>query len=190
MSYRYAILMETSGREFESWYNFIRYEGNEEALQHLEKQLGKVDFYVLGELSTFDLELENLVNEETAKQMCMADLNAYMFHRKFDGKLEKIDFGFSRRDDNEDKIEKVYDKIGDGDIDKYIDGEEDFSDENEIVDDNDDDSKESNDTKDKLTSSPSFASSKTPSPKKKNSRSPRRRSRSPRKKDYDLKKKK
>jgi len=196
MSYRYAILMETSGREFESWYNFIRYEGNEEALEHLEKQLGKVDFYVLGELSTFDLELEHLVSEETARQMCMVDLNAYMFHRKFNGKLEKIDFGFSRRDDNEDKIEKVYDKIGDGDIDKYIDEEEDFSDENEIVDDDEDEDdskeeKESNVSNGKqLTSSPLSASSKTPSPKKKNSRSPRRRSRSPRKKDYDLKKKK
>lgn len=193
MSYRYAILMETSGREFESWYNFIRYEGNEEALEHLEKQLGKVDFYVLGELSTFDLELEHLVSEETARQMCMVDLNAYMFHRKFNGKLEKIDFGFSRRDDNEDKIEKVYDKIGDGDIDKYIDEEEDFSDENEIVDDEDDskEEKESNLSNGKqLISSPSSVSSKTPSPKKKNSRSPRRRSRSPRKKDYDLKKKK
>jgi hypothetical protein len=186
MSYQYAILMETSGREFESWYNFIRYEGNEEELLHLQKQLSKVEFYILGELSTFDLELEHLVSEDTARQMCMVDLNAYMFHRKFDGKLEKIDFGFSRRDDNEDKIEKVYDKIGNGDIDKYVDGEEDFSDENEIVD---DDSKEESSPSSR-NPSPSSKSPSNPSPKKKISRSPRRVSRSPRKKDLDSKKKK
>lgn len=122
--YTYAILMETNGEEYESWYNFIRYEGNEEALQHLEKQLSKVDFYILDDLSTFDLELKHLVSEETAKQMCSVDLNAYMFHRKFDGKLQKIDFQFSKKDDNEDKIEKVYELIGKGDIDQFLDGED------------------------------------------------------------------
>lgn len=130
-SYRYAILMETNGEEFESWYNFIRYEGNEEALAHLQKQLGKVEFYIIENMSTFDLEIEHLVNEETARQMCMVDLNSYMFHRKFDGKLQKIDFGFSRRDDNEDRIEKVHEKIGLGDIDNYVDGEEEFKDDND-----------------------------------------------------------
>ena len=125
-NYHYAILMETSGREFESWYNFIRYEGNEDNLRYLQKQLEKVDFYVIDDLSTFDLELEHLVSEETARQMCLVDLNAYMFHRKFNGKLQKINFGFSKRDDNEDRIEKVYDMIGNGDIDNYLDGEEDL----------------------------------------------------------------
>jgi hypothetical protein len=120
MSYRYAILMETNGGEYESWYNFIRYEGNEEALEHLDEQIKKVDFYVLDDLSTFDLELRRLVSETTAREMCKVDVNAYMFHRKFDGKLEKIDFKFSKRDDNDTKIEKVNERIGMGDIDQYI----------------------------------------------------------------------
>lgn len=120
MDYRYAILMETNGGEYESWYNFIRYEGNEEALEHLEEQFKKVDFYVLDDLSTFDLELKRLVSESTAREMCKVDVNAYMFHRKFDGKLEKIDFKFSKRDDNDTKIEKVNERIGMGDIDQYI----------------------------------------------------------------------
>jgi hypothetical protein len=120
MDYRYAILMETNGGEYESWYNFIRYEGNEEALEHLEEQFKKLDFYVLDDLSTFDLELKRLVSEGTAREMCKVDVNAYMFHRKFDGKLEKIDFKFSKRDDNDTKIEKVNERIGMGDIDQYI----------------------------------------------------------------------
>ena len=130
-SYRYVILMETNGEESESWYNFIRYEGNEDALQQLKRQLEKVEFYVIDDMSTFDLEMDNLVNEDTARQMCMVDLNAFMFHRKFNGKLEKIDFGFSRKDDNEDRIGKVHDKLGFGDIDKFVDGEEEFKDDNE-----------------------------------------------------------
>ena len=30
---KYAVLMETSGKEFESWYYCIKYNGNEEALR-------------------------------------------------------------------------------------------------------------------------------------------------------------
>ena len=45
--YHYAILMETSGKHYESWYNFIRYEGNEEELKHLQHNLEKIDFYIL-----------------------------------------------------------------------------------------------------------------------------------------------
>lgn len=130
-SYRYAILMETNGEEAESWYNFIRYEGNEDALNHLQKQFEKVDFYVLDDMSTFDLDLDHLVDENTARQLCIVDLNSYMFHRKFDGKLQKIDFGFSRKDDNEDRIEKVHEKLGFGDIDNFVDGEEEFKDDND-----------------------------------------------------------
>lgn len=130
---KFAILMETNGEEFESWYNFIRYDGNEESLQHLQKQLEKVDFYVIDDMSTFDLDLDHLVSEDTAREMCTVDLNAFMFHRKFNGKLKKIDFGFSRKDENEDRIEKVHEKIGFGDIDKYVDGEEEFKDDNDSM---------------------------------------------------------
>lgn len=121
---RYAILMETSGKECESWCNFIRYEGNEEALEHLQRNLAKVDFYILDELSTFDLDLKHLVNETTAKQMCSVDLNATMFHRKFDGKMKKIHFDFSKKDENDDRIQKVNDKLGMGDIDQYVEDED------------------------------------------------------------------
>lgn len=120
---KYAILMETSGKEFESWYNFILYNGNEEALQHLQKQLEKVDFFIIDDMSTFDLDLDYLVSEQTALELCHVDLNPFMRHRKFDGKLKRIDFRFSKRDDNEDKIEKVYNVLGMGDIENFIDKE-------------------------------------------------------------------
>jgi hypothetical protein len=162
-SYRYAILMETNGEESESWYNFLRYEGNEDSLNYLQKQLEKVDFYIINDMSTFDLELENLVSEDTAREMCNVDLNAFMFHRKFNGKLEKIDFGFSRKDDNEDRIEKVHDKLGYGDIDKYIDGEEEFKDDKDDFDDKDSDTSSVS-----LSPSPQNSPSPPPSPKKKN----------------------
>ena len=40
---KYAALMETNGKECESWYYFIRVEGNEDALKHLQDQLTKVE---------------------------------------------------------------------------------------------------------------------------------------------------
>ena len=122
--YHYAVLMETNGKEYESWYYFIRYEGNEEALQHLSKQIESVDFYVLDELSTFDLDLEHLVSEKTAKEMTKLELNAYMFHRKFDGKLEMIDIGLKKKDKNDKKIVRFFEKLGIGRVDDYVDGED------------------------------------------------------------------
>jgi hypothetical protein len=168
-SYRYAILMETNGEESESWYNFIRYEGNEDALQQLHRQLEKVEFYVVDDMSTFDLEMDHLVSEDTARQLCMVDLNAFMFHRKFNGKLQKIDFGFSRKDDNEDRIEKVHDKLGFGDIDKFVDGEEEFKDDNDSTASHSSSSSDS-DSESDSDRSPSPSPSPPPPPPKKNTK--------------------
>ena len=101
----------------------------------------------------FTLELGHLVSEQTAREMCTVDLNAGMFHRKFDGTLKKIRFDFSKRDDNEERIEKIYDMIGRGDIDNFVDGEEEFSDDNssneEKTEDKSEDDSEVDDKKEK-----------------------------------------
>ena len=120
----YVILCETSGEEVEQWYYFIKYEGNEKALKYLSDQLDKIEMFILDDLSTFDLDLENRVSETTAKEMTMIDVNSYTYHRKFDGKLQYIDFKLRKRDDNEDMIDKVHNVLAFGDIDKYIDNED------------------------------------------------------------------
>ena len=121
---RYAVLQETSGEEFESWLYFIRIQGNEENLKHLEEQLKEVDFYIVEDLSTFDLELERNVSAQTAKEMSKLELNHCSFHRKFDGVLKKIDFDFKKKDGNETKICKVFDVLGMGQIEDYVDDED------------------------------------------------------------------
>lgn len=141
MEGKYAVLMETSGNEFESWYYFIRTEGNMEALEHLQKQLQSIEWYIVDDLSTFDLELEKLVSAQTAKEMTKIDLNAYSFHRKFDGKLKKIDFGFRRKDSNNTKIGKVFDVLGYGQIEDFIDDED--IDPEDLVSDSDNESENS-----------------------------------------------
>jgi len=128
---KYAILMESNDEEFEQWYYFIKVDGNEENLKYLQKQLEKIEWEIMEDLSTFDLELEYLVSAQTAKEMTKIDLNAYSFHRKFDGKLQKIDFEFKRKDGNETKMCKVFDTLGYGKIEEYI------SDEDEDVDEED-----------------------------------------------------
>jgi hypothetical protein len=120
----YAILMETNGEEMESWYYFIRVEGNEENLKHLQDQLEEIDWYILDEYSTFDLDLEHYVSAQTAKEMSKVDLNHTSFHRKFDGKLQKIDFDFSKKDKNKRKIKKVNNSLGYGAIEDFIDDED------------------------------------------------------------------
>ena len=120
----YVVLMETSGEEYESWYYFIRVEGNEENLKHLQTQFKEVEWEISDDLSTFDLELDHPVSAQTAKQMTKLDLNFTYFHRKFDGVLKKIDFDFKKKDGNQTKICKVFDVLGYGQIEDYIDDED------------------------------------------------------------------
>lgn len=121
---KYAVLMETSGEECESWLYFIRYEGNKENLENLQTQIESVNWYILDDLSTFDLELDYLVSETTAKEMTKIDLNSYSFNRKFDGKLKRIELNLRKKDKNEKKMIKVFDVLGYGQIEDYIDNED------------------------------------------------------------------
>jgi len=123
--YTYATLMESNGEECESWYYFIRYQGNEEALKHLEDQLESIkEWYVLDDLSAFVLDLENLISERTAKEVTKLELNAISHHRKFDGKLKKISFPFRRRDKNDTKLLKIHEILGHGSIEDYVSDED------------------------------------------------------------------
>ena len=121
---KYVVLMETSGEECESWYYCIRYRGNEENLQYLQKQLETVDWYILDDLSTFDLDLEHFISEKTAKELTKLELNHHSFHRKFDGILDRIELNLRNKDKNEKKMVKVFDVLGYGQIEDYIDGED------------------------------------------------------------------
>lgn len=134
MDGKYAILMETNDAEFEQWYYFIRYDGNEQNLKELQSDLNRVDWEIMEDLSTFDLEMDYLVTAQTAKEMTKVDLNAHSFHRKFDGKLKKIDFEFRKKDGNETKICKIFDTLGYGRIEDYI-SDEDVDDEDLTDDD-------------------------------------------------------
>ena len=124
MTSKYAILMETNGGECESWYYFIKHDGNENSLEYLQKQIDKIDMFIIDNLSTFDIDLEHLVSESAAKEMCAAELNSVTFHRKFDGKLKNIHLNLRKKDTNEDMIEKINDVLGLQKIEEFIDQED------------------------------------------------------------------
>lgn len=124
MKGKYATLMEMNDSEIECWYYFIKYEGNEEALKHLQQQLESIEWYMMEDSSTFDLDLEHLVSAQTAKEMTKLELNSYQWHRKFDGKLKQINFKFKKRDNTEKKMCKVCDYLACGQIEEYIDDED------------------------------------------------------------------
>ena len=138
MTGKYAVLMETSGEEQESWYYFIKVEGNEENLKHLSEQLESVEWYLLDDLSEFQLDMEYFVSAQTAKEMTKIDLNYVSFHHKFDGVLQKIDLGFRKKDGNSTKISKTFDVLGFGQIENFID-DEDLDEEDLVTDFEDDD---------------------------------------------------
>lgn len=122
----YAVLMESSCYDFESWYYFIKVEGNEENLKFISDQIDKIEECAMfdEDVTIFDIDLDHLVSEQTAKEMCLLDLNSVSYHRKFDGVLKRVDFGFKKKDDDEKKMIRIYKMIGDGQIDKFIDQED------------------------------------------------------------------
>ena len=130
----YVVLMETNAEECESWYYFIRKTGNEEQLKYLSEQIEKVDWYTEDDLSVFDMDLENVVSAKTAKEMTKLEINAYAFHRKFDGKLKMIDLGFKKKEKNKRMMEKTFDILGYGSIEDYISDED--LDEEDLTDNN------------------------------------------------------
>jgi hypothetical protein len=68
--------------------------------------------------------MTNRVSELTAKEMTKVEVNSVLDHRKFDGKLQMIDFEFRSKDSNDKKIVKCFDKLGVGLIENFIDGED------------------------------------------------------------------
>ena len=121
---KYAVLMETNGEECESWLYFIKNDGNEDKLQHLLKQLEQIEMYIIDDLSTFDLDLEHLVSEQTAKDMTKIELNSVSFHRKFDGVMKTVNLGLKRKDSNEKRIRRAHKALGFGNIDEHIEDED------------------------------------------------------------------
>ncbi len=118
--------MESSSYDFESWYYFLKVEGNEENLKFLKDQLDSVEECAMfdEDVTIFDMDLNHLVSETTAREMCLLDLNSVSYHRKFDGVLKRIDFGFKKKDKDEKRMIRIYKNIGDGKIDEFIDKEE------------------------------------------------------------------
>ena len=148
MEGKYAVLAETNNQFKETWYYFIRYDTNIEALEYLYKQLDSIEWEYLESYSTFALDLENLVSPQTAKELTKVHINDGSPHRKFDGTLEFINFEFRKKDINIVRLIKVCETIGSGNIENYIDQEdfdpEDFEDEEEGEDEDEEDSSESN----------------------------------------------
>jgi hypothetical protein len=128
---KYAILQEHNAEECETWLYFLKYNGNEANLKHMQSQLEKITWTVMDDYSTFDLELEYLVSEQTAKEMTMVELNHLSRHRKFDGILKPIDFDLDDLDSIKDTnkknrkgIRKVNKLLLNGSIENYIDNED------------------------------------------------------------------
>ena len=123
----YYILVETNAEEVESWYYFIRKEGNEDVLKKLKEDLDSIkDPEYIDDMSVFWIDLDNTVSAQTAKEMSKVELNSYQYHRKYDGKLKPIDFNFKtqKREKNKKKLEKIFDRLGYGKIEDYISDED------------------------------------------------------------------
>ena len=119
----YVVLMETNFDEGQSWYYFLRWEGNEEVLKKLETDLESLPWEDNDDCE-FVIDTHHPVSEQCASDMIRVDLNSYSFHRKFDGKVDPIDFGFKKTDKDEKKMKRVMKLIGMGDISDFAHDED------------------------------------------------------------------
>ena len=121
---RYVVLCESNDDEMEQWYYFIKLNGNEEALQHLQKQLDSVDMVLEEGMSTFDLDLEHTFSEQTANEMIRLEVNTH-FHRKFNGTLKMIDLKLKSKHSDMRKLKKCTEALGGwSGIEDYVSDEE------------------------------------------------------------------
>ena len=123
----YATIQEYMEKDMEAILYFVKYQGNERRLQKLKDTFENIEWVVVDDQSTFDIDLDHLVSNDTAKQVTKLELNSN-WHRKFDGKLKSINFRIKSDDDEEEKIKKVTDIIGGGKIADYL-SEEDIDEE-------------------------------------------------------------
>jgi hypothetical protein len=171
MTSKYAVLQEYNDKEMETWLYFIRYDGNEENIEDLKKQLESIEWSVMEDCSVFDIDTEHLVSAQTAKEMTKVELNAGQWHRKFDGKLDKIDLEFKKKDDDEDKMCKTFDHLGYGQIEDYI-SDEDIDDEDLTDTEYSDEDEESDKRSDKHSESESESDEELKETKKKPTKLP------------------
>lgn len=121
----YAVFQETSAKYEETWMYFLRVDGNEKQLAELDKQLDQIkNMRLYDDLNAFDLEKERYVSAQTAKEMSLLDLNYKNPHRKFDGKMTSIKFGFKSGDSDKKRIRKVNELLKNGRIANFIDDED------------------------------------------------------------------
>lgn len=120
----YVILQEHNHDEAETWLYFIRWQGNEDVLTHLNNQIEPLSGHLLDDCSSFDIDINNRVSAITAKQMTKLELNSFQWHRKFDGVMKAIDFRFKEKHSMDYMVDKVHRVLSFGKICDYIDDED------------------------------------------------------------------
>ena len=96
---RYAVFIENNGKERETMMHFLEYDLNKVALHNLLDCLNDVNQELIGDNSTYTLDLEHLVSETTVQEMCKVRWGDYLggpqVHR---GKMKKVDWELKEKD--------------------------------------------------------------------------------------------
>lgn len=119
---KYVVFCENNFDDLQSWYSFIKIEGNEKNLRHLKHCVDAVDWgEASDDCSSFALDM-NGVSAETAEEMCNVELDNWYRHRKFDGTLRKIPITLKDRDSDEKKAWILSSMLAGNNILEFIDG--------------------------------------------------------------------
>jgi hypothetical protein len=120
---KYATLVETSFELNQSWYVFIKMDGNEKLIYQLSHLINQIDWKKKSDnyLNQFSFDVDNLVSAKTAKELTMLGLNHIYKHTKFDGKLRKIPLEFNNFDSNNTMMCKINDLLKNLNISKFVD---------------------------------------------------------------------
>jgi hypothetical protein len=100
---KYITFQENNFKENESFIFFLQYDDNEENLKLLNDYVNYADFSSLyGDYSTFEMDLNTLLDENTVKNICKVNLGSYA--KRFQVCKGKFDFPYENFV-NEDECE-------------------------------------------------------------------------------------
>ena len=90
---KYITFQENNFKENESFIFFLQYDDNEENLKLLNDYINFADFSSLyGDYSSFEMNLDTLLDENTVKNICKVNLGSYS--RRFQICEGKFDFPY------------------------------------------------------------------------------------------------
>ena len=118
---QYAIFVEMDSQSMETFLIFVQYQNNEDVLIELASIINDLPTENYPDnCSAFHLDVENLVSEQTAYEMCQTDISFRHMPKMLNGTLRMPKFHFLPTDTANIRVRQVDRLLSDNKLKNYI----------------------------------------------------------------------